>query len=167
MPDQEKDEVEGPDFVIVDRRASREPEVKEEATQEAEKAAEKPAEEQTQKKPGEPEPAPEAKAEQAEKREESAKSQPEAEAAQVADVYGTIGFVISLFHQQAWHLMGLVPNPITKEYKKDFDQAQVAIDCVAFLLGKLEGKIPKEDMGRLRTLLADLQLNFAKQKSAG
>jgi hypothetical protein len=152
MSDEEKDEIKGPDFVIVDRRA-REPETGEEAAPEAGKP---------------PETAPEEKAEaEPEQAREPAEEAAEGEALEVADVYGTIAFVISLLHQQAWALMGLVPHPVTKEYTKDFEQAQLAIDCVAFLVGKLSGKVPDDEMNRLRALVSDLQLNFARQKAPG
>ena len=157
MPDEEKDEVKGPDFVIVDRRV-REPEGGEAAAQKPEEpaAAEQPEAEQD----------PVAAAEEHAEEAEAASEEAEAQAADIADVYGTIGFMITLLNEQAWHLMGLVPNPITKEYKKDLGQAQVAIDCVGFLVGKLEGRVTDDDMRRLRTLVADLQVNFAKQKTA-
>ena len=148
MSSEDKDEVKGPDFVIVDRRA-REPEGEEAAAQEPEKGTG--AEDQ-----------PEAAAQEQAARTEEA----EEAASEAVDVYSTLGFVITLLHEQAWHLLGLVPHPITRKYNKDLEQAQVAIDCVAFLAGKLQGKISDDEMRRLRALVADLQLNFAKQKAA-
>jgi hypothetical protein len=151
MPNEDKGEVKGPDFVIVDRRA-REPE------------SEQPAPAEPAKPPAAEEPPAAAAADEPQAAEEPAgEAGPEAE---VADVYSTIGFVITLLHEQAWHLLGLVPHPITQKYNKDLEQAQVAIDSVAFLVGKLEGKLAPDEMRRLRSLVADLQLNFAKQKAA-
>ena len=151
MADEETGEVQGPDFVIVDRR-KREPQ----SAQPGAAASEQPAE---------------AEAPQAAAREEAQSAQEPAgetgEEAAAMDVYATLGFVVSLLHEQAWHLLGLVPHPITRQYNKDLDQAQVAIDCVAFMVGKLEGKVPPDDMRHLRSLVADLQINYAKQKAAG
>jgi hypothetical protein len=143
MPNEDKGEVKGPDFVIVDRRA---------------RAAE-----------GEPEAPPKAEQPQAaeERPVEEAASEEAEEAAEEVDVYSTLGFVITLLHEQAWHLLGLVPHPVTQKYNKDLEQAQVAIDCVAFLVGQLEGKLAGEDVRKLRSMVADLQLNFAKQKASG
>ena len=142
MPNEDKGEVKGPDFVIVDRRA---------------RAAE-----------GEPEAPPKAEQPQAaeERPVEEAASEEAEEAAEEVDVYSTLGFVITLLHEQAWHLLGLVPHPITKQYHRDLEQAKVAIDCVAFLMGHLEGKLADDDLRKLRSMVADLQLNFAKQKAA-
>ena len=46
---------------------------------------------------------------------------------------------------------------------KDMVKAAAAIDCVTVMVDKLAAFLDEDDMGRLRSLLADLQLNYARQ----
>lgn len=81
------------------------------------------------------------------------------------DTYHLIGLFVGLLSEQAWRHIGLRMDPRTREVKKDFERARVAIDCVAFLIEKLEPNLGDDEKRRLRTLLTDLQVNFVKQKS--
>lgn len=58
--------------------------------------------------------------------------------------------------------MGLRVKPGTEKVEKDLDRARTVIDCIAFLVEKLEGHIPESEKKSLKNLLADLQINFVR-----
>ena len=82
------------------------------------------------------------------------------------DTYSLLGLFINILSAQAWQHMGLRTVPGTGEIKVDFDRAGVAVDCVAFLIKKLEPHLEEREKGRLRNLVADLQINFVRQREA-
>ena len=81
------------------------------------------------------------------------------------DTYALIAMFIGILAEQAWRHMGLRMDPKTQEAKRDFERASVAIDCVEYMTGKLERAIPPEEAKRLKSLVADLQINFARERS--
>lgn len=78
------------------------------------------------------------------------------------DTYTLLGLFISILSAQAWQHMGLRVKPGTDQIVKDFDRARTAIDCISFLIDKLEPHIPENEKTKLRSLLTDLQINFAR-----
>ncbi len=79
------------------------------------------------------------------------------------DTYTLLSLFINLLSVQAWRDMGLQVDPKTSEIKTDFERASVAIDCIKYLLDKLEPKLSQDVQFRLKSLLTDLQLNFVQQ----
>src|SRR5579884_1785138 len=80
--------------------------------------------------------------------------------------YGLVTYVIGLLAADAWQKMGLIANPSTGKVEKDTDQARVAIDCVAALIGvidKPEANLPEQLRGDLKRVLSDLRINFVEQ----
>jgi hypothetical protein len=59
--------------------------------------------------------------------------------------------------------MGLVAYPRTNEIKKDFEKAHVAIDCIISIVDKLEPHVTEDVKNHLRSLITDLQINYARQ----
>ena len=88
-----------------------------------------------------------------------------AEASAPVTVYDLLRYTIGLLHSHAWQSMGLVPNPATKSIVRDMGQARVAIDCVAFLLTKLEPAIKPAERNERERLLSDLRMNFVEQST--
>jgi hypothetical protein len=88
-----------------------------------------------------------------------------AEAALPVTVHDVLRYAIRLFHSQAWQSMGLVPDPATNNIVKDLAQARIAIDCVAFLLMKLEPAAAPAERNELERLLSDLRMNFVEQST--
>jgi len=82
------------------------------------------------------------------------------------DTYTLIAMFIGILAEQAWRHMGLRMDPKTQETKKDFERASIAIDCIEFMASKLGRAIPDDEAKRLRALVADLQINFAREKTA-
>ncbi len=83
--------------------------------------------------------------------------------AMTVDVPQAILFCINLLSELAWQKMGLHINPVTKQLETDFPQARLAIDAVGQLVELLRNHVGEREYNELRTLLANLQLNFAHQ----
>jgi len=81
------------------------------------------------------------------------------------DTYVLLELFINVLSAQAWQHMGLRLKTGTDKIEKDFERAKVAIDCIAFLTDKLEPHIQDSEKNRLRSLLADLQINFVRIKT--
>ena len=79
------------------------------------------------------------------------------------DTYDLLGFFISILSDQAWQHMGLRVKAGTDKIERDLERARVAIDCISFLVDKLESRLEERDA--MRRLLADLQINFARLSS--
>jgi len=71
--------------------------------------------------------------------------------------------LIGIFATHAWRAMGLVPHPVTGEIATDLPEAQLAIDAVHFLLGKVEKDLPEMERRELQRRLNDLRMNFLER----
>ena len=78
------------------------------------------------------------------------------------DTYDLLSFFIDILGTQAWQHMGLRVRTGTDKTEKDFERARVAIDCISFMIDKLETHANDQERDSLRKLLADLQINFAR-----
>ncbi|HQK91914.1 MAG TPA: DUF1844 domain-containing protein [Armatimonadota bacterium] len=78
-------------------------------------------------------------------------------------VYDVIASPIPLLAELAWIKIGLRAHPATGELDVDLAEAQVAIDTLDFILGKLEPKLSPEQQRELRTLIMNLKLNYASR----
>lgn len=75
--------------------------------------------------------------------------------------------LVAVFDGHAWQRMGLVANPLTGESQQDLPAAQLAIDCVQFLLGKVESSLSDEERREAQRRLNDLRMNYlAKRRDA-
>jgi hypothetical protein len=92
------------------------------------------------------------------------------EAGLAPDVYGVIGYCISLLATEAWHKLGLLADPRTGEAIADLGQAKAAVDAVGDLAARLEAapteSVPESLRRDLRTLLNDLRLNYVSQRDS-
>lgn len=68
--------------------------------------------------------------------------------------------LLGIFSGQAWRAMGLVANPVTGQTEKNLPEAQIAIDCVQFLLGKLDADLNAEERREMQRRLNDLRVNY-------
>lgn len=68
--------------------------------------------------------------------------------------------LIAIFDGHAWRSMGFIANPATGEVRKDLPSAQLAIDTVAFLLGKVESSLPDNERRDAQRRLSDLRMNY-------
>ncbi|MFH1537422.1 MAG: hypothetical protein ABIH66_00590 [bacterium] len=59
--------------------------------------------------------------------------------------------------------MGVLANPVTGLVAKELEQARLGIDFFALILDECSSTIPPGELKRLKTVLSDLQLNFARQ----
>lgn len=76
----------------------------------------------------------------------------------VADI--VIDMMISL-SSLAYQRMG-IPHEVNEKHK-DMDQARMAIDCLDALLGVVEKSIEPSHIEPLKSTVANLKLNFAKE----
>ena len=87
------------------------------------------------------------------------------------DVYGVIGYCISLLATEAWHKLGLLADPKTGEAIADLAQAKAAVDAAGDLAARLEAApleaVPEPLRRDLRTLINDLRLNYVSQRGDG
>lgn len=74
-------------------------------------------------------------------------------------------WTIAALAEKAWERLGLVANPVTGKITRDFADARLAIDAIAALMDLLAPRIEPAGYRRLQTLLADLRINYAAQRS--
>jgi len=79
------------------------------------------------------------------------------------DIYQLLEVFVVLLSEQAWRGIGLHIDPRTNRIAKDLVKAHDAIDCIIFLVDKMEPHLPDAEKERLRNLITDLQLNYAEQ----
>ena len=79
------------------------------------------------------------------------------------DFYQLLELFVVLLSEQVWRYIGLRVDPRTNEIKKDLVKAHDAIDCIIFLVDKMESHLTDQEKERLRNLITDLQLNYAEQ----
>ena len=95
-------------------------------------------------------------------------SDEDAGAGPAPDIYGVLGYCISVLATEAWQKLGLIANPQTGEDVMDLDQAKVAIDAVGDLAARLEAApeeaVPATLRRDLKTLLNDLRLNYVARR---
>jgi len=74
-----------------------------------------------------------------------------------------LGIFISLLAAKAWQYMGIRLTPGKEETEKDLVKAATAIDLVTVMVDKVAPFLDEDDVGSLRSMIADLQLNYARQ----
>ena len=74
--------------------------------------------------------------------------------------------LLSVFDAHAWRSMGLVADH-TGEINKDLPAAQTAIDCLAFVLGKVEGLLDDTEKRDVQRRLTDLRMNYVAKVREG
>ena len=77
-----------------------------------------------------------------------------------------IRVLVTVFDAHAWRSMGLVADH-SGEVHLDLPSAQTSIDCLAFLLGKIESYLEATEKRDIQRRLMDLRMNFvSKSKEA-
>lgn len=94
--------------------------------------------------------------------EDAEEGQPQVSLADL-DMDQILGVFIGLLSSKVWQYMGLRLIPGKEELEKDLVKAAAAIDIVAYLTEKLAPSLPSTEAERLRSMVADLQINYAKQ----
>jgi len=78
------------------------------------------------------------------------------------DTYALLRLFVDILDAQAWQHLGVRVKTGTDKTEKDLERAKVVIDCVAFLVNKLEPHVAEQERNEMRRLVADLQINFAR-----
>ena len=81
-------------------------------------------------------------------------------AAMQLDARTFVQMLLGVFDAYAWQAMGLVANQATGETQKDLPAAQLAIDCLQFLLGKVDADITEPERREVQRRLNDLRMNY-------
>ena len=79
------------------------------------------------------------------------------------DLDQLLGLFIGILSAKAWQNMGLRLTPGKEETQKDLVKAAAAIDTITVMVDKLAPRLPEEELTGLRAMLADLQINYARQ----
>ncbi len=79
------------------------------------------------------------------------------------DIDQLLGLFIGILSAKTWQYMGLRLTPGKEEAEKDLVKAAAAIDCITVMVDKLAPRLPEEELATLRALVADLQINYARQ----
>ncbi len=79
------------------------------------------------------------------------------------DIDQLLGLFIGILSAKTWQYMGLRLTPGKEEAEKDLVKAAAAIDCITVMVDKLAPRLPEEELASLRALVADLQINYARQ----
>jgi hypothetical protein len=79
------------------------------------------------------------------------------------DLDQLLGLFVGILSAKAWQYMGLRLSPGKEEAEKDLVKAAAAIDCISVMVDKLAPRLPEEELTGLRSLIADLQINYARQ----
>ena len=78
----------------------------------------------------------------------------------------TFQIFVSSLSLQAMISLGLVESPITGKKEKDLKQAKFLIDTLDMIKEKTSGNLTAEEKAFLEDALANLKINYAKQKEA-
>jgi hypothetical protein len=78
------------------------------------------------------------------------------------DVEQLLQIFIGILASKAWQYIGLQLTPGKKENVKDLRRASTAIDCISLLSEKLCPYLGGEEAEKLRSLITDLKINYAR-----
>jgi len=90
-------------------------------------------------------------------------SNPESIDLSTLEIEQLIGLFIGLLSGKAWEYMGLRLHQGKSELEKDLFKASLAIDTVDFLVEKLVPTMSPVEADRIRGMVSDLKLNYARQ----
>ena len=79
------------------------------------------------------------------------------------DLDQLLGLFAGILSAKAWQYMGLHLAPGKAEAEKDLVKAAAAIDCVSVMVDKLAPRLSEEELSSMRSMIADLQLNYTRQ----
>ncbi len=77
-----------------------------------------------------------------------------------------IHVLLTVFDAHAWRSMGLVADH-TGEVHKDMPSAQISIDCLAFLIGRIETTLGEAEKRDIQRRLMDLRMNYVAKMREG
>ena len=78
------------------------------------------------------------------------------------DTYVLLTLFVNILGSQAWQHLGLRVKSGRDKVEKDLERAKTAIDCIAFLIDKLEAHLQESEKKILKNLLSERQINFVR-----
>ena len=79
------------------------------------------------------------------------------------DLDQLLGLFSGILAAKALQYMGLRLTPGKEDVERDLVKAAAAIDCVSIMIDKMAPRLSDEELSSLRSMIADLQLNYARQ----
>ena len=79
-----------------------------------------------------------------------------------------LGLFIGLLSAKAWQYMGIritpgKDEPEKEKREKDLMRASISIDCLDCLVEKLTKTMSHEEAEKIKAMVADLKINYARQ----
>lgn len=71
--------------------------------------------------------------------------------------------LVLMFQTAALQQMGKIKNPFTDKIEQDLPQAQISIDMLEMLHGKMKGNLSQEEDRLFSTVLQELKLNYVDE----
>jgi hypothetical protein len=71
--------------------------------------------------------------------------------------------LIFMFQTAALQQMGKLKNPVTEKIERDLQQAQMSIDILAMLHGKMKGNLAPGEEKMFSGVLQELRLNYVDE----
>jgi hypothetical protein len=75
-----------------------------------------------------------------------------------------LSVLVHVFEVHAWRSLGLQPVDRAGTIQVDLQNAQIAIDTVQFVLGKIEGALSEPQRREAQRRLTDLRMNYLAKK---
>lgn len=94
---------------------------------------------------------------------EEEKEKKETTPEEIATIRDVLLWFIDILVGNTYVWLGLVKHPQTQQLHKDLKQAKISIDCIEFFLNRLEDFLSELEKRELKSILADLQINFVNQ----
>lgn len=86
-------------------------------------------------------------------------------AAMQMDTHVLLQALVPILDGHAWRSMGFITDPRTGETHTDLASAQLAIDTIHFLFGKVETYLPESERREVQRRISDLRMNYLTQKN--
>ena len=71
--------------------------------------------------------------------------------------------LVFMFQTAALQHMGKLKNPLTDTIERDLSQAQISIDMIEMIHGKMKGNLTAEEEKLISVVLQELRLNYVDE----
>ncbi|MBF0484761.1 MAG: DUF1844 domain-containing protein [Candidatus Omnitrophica bacterium] len=72
-----------------------------------------------------------------------------------------LNYILSLGYQ-AMIFLGEIPNPVTNQQEKNFEQAKLLIDTLSMLKEKTKGNLTEQESNLLENTVSELQMKYVE-----
>jgi hypothetical protein len=75
--------------------------------------------------------------------------------------------LLPVLDEHAWRYLGMVSDPRTGQIRQNLPSAQLAIDCIHFILSKIDSDLSPEEHQESQRRLSDLRMNYLARMRQG